>query len=547
MIGTLSSVLPGSLAAAGPDIPAADLDYAQLSPLIAIGAVAMIGLVVEIVAPRRVRFVAQTVVAVLGSLVALGLTVWVYLDLEEVAEGRWPALGATGAEGAVAVDGPGVLTWAMLLVFGILSFLLFAERNHEGGLSDFIGRAADAPGSAGEAEATRARLEHTEVFPLAVFALAGMMLFAVSNDLITMFVALEVLSLPLYVLCGVARRRRLLSQEAAMKYFLLGAFASAFFLYGAALAYGYSGSLNLTEINTAISARGDETPILLAAIGLLLVGLLFKVGAVPFHSWTPDVYQGAPTAVTAFMAAATKAAAFIAMMRVLFVAFGGASWDWRPVLWVVAVLTMIVGSVVAISQTDVKRMLAYSSIAHAGFLTVGLSGAYLGDEEGLAITSVSSVLFYLLAYGVATIGAFAIVTVVRDSAGETTHLSKWAGLGKESPWLAGSFAVLMLSFAGIPLTAGFIGKWAVFSAAWGGDAWFLVVIGVLCSAVAAYFYVRVIVLMFFTDPVGDGPTVAVAGVTTTVVIALAVITTVVLGVVPGPMLDLAQNAGAFVR
>ncbi|WP_269303785.1 NADH-quinone oxidoreductase subunit NuoN [Aeromicrobium sp. HA] len=547
MIGTLASVLPGSLAAAGPDIPAADLDYGQLSPLIAIAAVAMIGLVVEVVAPRRARFVAQTVVAVLGSIITLGLTVWVYLGLEEVPEGRWAALGSVGGEGAVAVDGPGVLTWAMLLIFGILSFLMFAERSHEGGLSDFIGRAADAPGSPGETEATTARLEHTEVFPLATFALAGMMLFAVSNDLITMFVALEVLSLPLYVLCGVARRRRLLSQEAAMKYFLLGAFSSAFFLYGAALAYGYSGSLNLTEINTAVSARGDETAILLAAIGLLLVGLLFKVGAVPFHSWTPDVYQGAPTPVTAFMAAATKAAAFIAMMRVLFVAFGGASWDWRPVLWVVAVLTMLVGSIVAISQTDVKRMLAYSSIAHAGFLTVGLSGAYLGDQEGLSITSVSSVLFYLLAYGVATIGAFAIVTVVRDSAGETTHLSKWAGLGKESPFLAGSFAVFMLSFAGIPLTAGFNGKWAVFSAAWGGGAWLLVVIGVLCSAVAAYFYVRVIVLMFFTDPVGDGPTVAVAGVTTTVVIALAVITTVVLGLLPGPMLDLAQNAGAFVR
>lgn len=547
MIGALSSVLPGALAAAGPDIPAADLDYRQLSPLLAVAAVAMIGLIVEIVAPRRFRFVLQAGVAVLGSLVAVGLTVWVYLGLDGVPESRWPALGGIGAEGAISVDGPGVLTWGMLLVFAVMSFLLFAERSHEGGLSAFIGRAADAPGSPGEAEAVKARLEHTEVFPLAVFALSGMMLFAVSNDLITMFVALEVLSLPLYVLCGVARRRRLISQEAAMKYFLLGAFASAFFLYGAALAYGYSGSLNLTEIDTAVSARGEEAPILLAAIGLLLVGLLFKVGAVPFHSWTPDVYQGAPTPVTAFMAAATKAAAFIAMMRVLFVAFGGASWDWRPIIWVVAVATMLVGSVVAISQTDVKRMLAYSSIAHAGFITVGLSGAYLGNEDGVAITSISSVLFYLLVYGVSTIGAFAVVMVVRDSAGETTHLSKWAGLGRESPFLAGSFAIFMLSFAGIPLTAGFIGKWAVFSAAWAGGAWVLVVIGVLCSAIAAYFYVRFIVLMFFTDPVGEGPTVAVAGVATTVVIALAVIATVVFGLVPGPILDLAQNAGVFVR
>lgn len=546
MIGALSS-LSGALATAGPDIPAADLDYRQLSPLIAIGAVAMLGLIVEVVVPRSKRFLTQAIMAVVGMLVTLGFSVWVYLGLDEVEEGRWPALGSTGAEGAISVDGPGVLTWAMLAIFGVMSFLMFAERSHQGGLSEFIGRAADAPGSKGEAEATAARLEHTEVFPLASFALGGMMLFAVSNDLITMFVALEVLSLPLYVLCGVARRRRLLSQEAAMKYFLLGAFASAFFLYGAALAYGYSGSLNLTEIDTAISARGDAQPMLLAAIGLLLVGLLFKVGAVPFHSWTPDVYQGAPTPVTAFMAAATKAAAFVAMLRVLFVAFGGASWDWRPVLWVIAVITMLLGSIVAISQTDVKRMLAYSSVAHAGFITVGLSGAYLGTQDGDALTSISSVLFYLFVYGIGSIGAFAIVTVVRDSNGETTHLSKWAGLGKESPFLAGSFALFMLSFAGIPLTAGFIGKWAVFSAAWAGGAWLIVVIGVLCSAIAAYFYVRVIVLMFFTEPVGDGPTVAVAGVATTVVIALAVIATVVLGILPGPILDLVQDAGAFVR
>src|SRR5690606_38337786 len=237
-----------------------------------------------------------------------------------------------------------ILTWAILAIFGALAFLLFAERSFHGGLSDFTGRAADAPGSPGEAEATKARLEHTEVFPLGTFALVGMMLFAVSNDLITMFVALEVLSLPLYVLCGVARRRRLISQEASLKYFLLGAFASAFFLYGAALAYGFAGSVNFTEIDTAVSARGDSGVMLLAAIGLILVGLLFKVGAVPFHSWTPDVYQGAPTAVTGFMAAATKAAAFVAMLRVLFVAFGGSSWDWRPILWVIAVVTMLLGS-----------------------------------------------------------------------------------------------------------------------------------------------------------------------------------------------------------
>jgi NADH-quinone oxidoreductase subunit N len=271
------------------------------------------------------------------------------------------------------------------------------------------------------------------------------------------------------------------------------------------------------------------------------------MGAVPFHTWTPDVYQGAPTPVTAFMAAGTKAAALVAMLRVFFVAFGGSSWDWRPTVIIVAVITMFLGAVVSISQTDVKRMLAYSSIAHAGFLLVGLAGAYAGVTGSIRVTSLSSILFYLAVYGIASIGAFAVVTVVRDAGGETTHLSRWAGLGKVSPLLAGAFALFMLSFAGIPLTAGFIGKWAVFSAAWSGGLWPLVVFGVLVSALAAYFYVRVIVLMFFTDPVGDGPTVAVPSVLTTVVIAFAAVATIGLGIIPGPVLDLAQHAGAFVR
>jgi len=286
---------------------------------------------------------------------------------------------------------------------------------------------------------------------------------------------------------------------------------------------------------------------LLAATALIAVGLLFKIGAVPFHTWTPDVYQGAPTSVTAFMAAGTKAAAFLALLRVFFVAFGGSSWDWRPIIVAIAIITMFLGAVVSISQTDVKRMLAYSSIAHAGFLLVGFTGAYIGTSDSSRVTSTSSILFYLTVYGVSSIGAFAVVTLVRDSGGETTHLSKWAGLGKTSPVLAGSFALFMLSFAGIPLTGGFIGKWTVFSAAWSGGYWWLVVIGVLVSALAAYFYVRVIVLMFFTDPVGEGPTVAVPSVLTTGVLAVAVIATLGLGIIPGPVLDLAQHAGAFVR
>lgn len=529
-----------------PDILAPDISYGPLMPLIVVFAVAMAGLIVEIVFPRGKRFVPQVAVSIVGLLAALVVTVKVYLDLSEV-EGTFLARGEIAGVGAVAVDGPGVVTWGLILVFSILSILLFADRSYEGGLSAFTGRAADAPGSQDEAEATAARLEHTEVFPLAAFAVVGMMLFAVSQDLITMFVALEVLSLPLYVLAGLARRKRLISQEAALKYFLLGAFASAFFLYGAALAYGFSGSLNLTEINAAITARDDSQTMIVASIAMLAVGLLFKIGAVPFHNWTPDVYQGAPTPVTAFMASATKVAGFVALMRVFFVAFGGAAWDWRPVIWIIAVATMLVGSVIAIAQTDIKRMLAYSSVAHAGFALVGFSGAYMGAEGSDLVTSVSAVLFYMLAYGLATIGAFAVVMVVRDSSGETTELAKWAGLAKQSPWLAGAVTIYMLSFMGIPLTAGFIGKWAAFSAAWAGGAWLLVVIAVLLSGVAAVFYLRVIVLMYFSEPVGEGPTVAMPGVLTTVVIALTVIGTVVLGVFPSIAIDLMQHAGAFIR
>ena len=537
------------LAVDRPTIDAPTVEYALIAPVLIVMGAALLGVVLEAALPRGRRFVPQALVAVVGVVAALVDTVVVYRSLDVVDGDGITGRGQVALEGALSIDGPGVLTWGMLLVFALLSLGLFAERRLENGLSPFTGRAADAPGSPGEAEAVQAGLEHTEVFPLALFALSGMMLFATADDLITMFVALEVLSLPLYLLCGLARRRRLVSQEAALKYFLLGAFSSVFFLYGAALAYGYAGSFQLGDIAVAVSTRSGDQPLLLAAIALLAVGLFFKIGAVPFHQWTPDVYQGAPTPVTAFMAAGTKAAAFVAFLRVFFVAFGGAQWDWRPTIWVVAVVTMVVGALVSIAQTDVKRMLAYSSVAHAGFLLVGFAGAYVGSTGSAdRMTSVSSVLFYLAVYGLASIGAFAIVTVVRDAAGESTHLSRWAGLGKESPFLAGCFALFMLSFAGIPLTGGFIGKWGVFSAAWSGGYWPLVVGGVLVSAVAAYFYVRVIVLMFFTDPTDSpGPTVASPSRVTRVVIAATAAATMVLGIVPGPVLDLAQHAGAFVR
>ena len=308
------------------------------------------------------------------------------------------------------------------------------------------------------------------------------------------------MSLPLYLLSGMARKRRLLSQEAALKYFLLGALSSAFFLFGVALVYGYSGSFQLSAINDSISDPVYGRGLLYTGIVMLAIGLLFKIGAVPFHNWVPDVYVGAPTPVTAFMAICTKLAAVGATVRVFYVAFGAERWSWQPLLATVAVITMALGVVVALTQTDMKRLLAYSSISHAGFILVAVVGATTGGNG--QVNSFGSILFYLIAYGFATIAAFAIVTMVRDSAGEVHAISGWSGLGRKNPLLAGIFALLMLSFAGIPLTGGFIGKWAVFSAAWRGGYSWLVLAAVAFSIVAAYVYLRVIVadVLRRTDP-----------------------------------------------
>ena len=334
------------------------------------------------------------------------------------------------------VDRPALFLQGTILLIGVLGVLLIAERRAPAETAGRRSRhwtpsppqASTVPGSVAEKVATKAALIQTEVFPLTMFAIGGMMLFPAAGDLLTMFIALEVLSLPLYLMCGLARRRRLLSQEAALKYFLLGAFSSAFFLYGIALLYGYAGTLSLTGIADGHpTPRPGNTTLALLGAALVSVGLLFKVGAVPFHSWVPDVYQGAPTPITAFMAAATKIAAFGAMLRVFYVAVPDLSQDeWRPVLWVVAILTMVVGTVTAVTQTDVKRMLAYSAVAHAGFI---LTGVIAGNQPGLSAT-----LFYLFAYGFTTLGAFAVVSVVRDADGaeETDH----GPLGRTGPALS---------------------------------------------------------------------------------------------------------------
>ncbi|MET7357602.1 NADH-quinone oxidoreductase subunit NuoN [Streptomyces sp. NPDC005562] len=530
-------------------IDAPNIEYGQLSPtLIVIGA-AVIGVLIEAFVPRKSRYYAQLFVSVVALAAAFAAVVGL------AARGFGTTKAQVAAMGAIAVDGPALFLQGTILLTGIVVIFTFAERRldpvaHGNRVDSFVAQAGSVPGSESEQAATKAGFATTEVFPLALFAIGGMLVFPAANDLLTLFIALEVFSLPLYLLCALARRKRLMSQEAAVKYFLLGAFASAFTLFGIALLYGYAGSVsyatvadvvegNVKTVDPALADTMGNDALLLIGVAMVVMGLLFKVGAVPFHMWTPDVYQGAPTPVTGFMAAATKVAAFGALLRLLYVVLPGLRWDWRPVMWGVAVITMLGGAIIAITQTDIKRLLAYSSVAHAGFI---LAGVIATTPDGI-----SSVLFYLAAYSFVTIGAFAVVTLVRDAGGEATHLSKWAGLGRRSPLVAAVFAVFLLAFAGIPLTSGFAGKFAVFKAAAEGGAGGLVVVGVLSSAVAAFFYIRVIVLMFFSEPKADGPTVAVPSPLTMTAIGVGVAVTLVLGVAPQYFLDLANQAGVFVR
>jgi proton-translocating NADH-quinone oxidoreductase chain N len=525
----------GILAVAAP-IATPHIEYGQLSPMLLVFGVAVAGVLVEAFVPRALRRGCHLVLTLGGLAAAFAATIVVASSSSLFAHG---SPGHVAAVGAVGVDQPTLFIWGTILVLAFISVLLIAESSHE--VSPFTAQAAAVPGSAEEREGLEAGITHTEVYPLTLFAVGGMLLFPASNDLLTMFVALEVLSLPLYLLCGLARRRRLLSQEAAMKYFLLGAFSSAFFLFGIAMLYGFSGSVRLSVIAAAAASNTGSATLLYAGIALVGLGLLFKIGAAPFHSWKPDVYQGAPTPVTALMASCTLVAAFGALFRVFYVGFGQLSWDWRPAMSAVAILTMLVGSIVAVTQTDVKRLLAYSSIAQAGYV---LTGVIATSAAGL-----SGSLFYLAAYGVAVIGAFAVVTLVRDQTGEAAHLSRWAGLGRRSPLVAGSFAFFLIAFAGIPLTSGFTGKFAVFQAAIAGGALPLVIVGVLSSAILAFPYVRVIVLMFFSDPAPDGPAVVRPSVFTGAAVAVGVVITLLLGVLPQPLLSLANHAATqlFVR
>jgi NADH-quinone oxidoreductase subunit N len=514
------------------DLKLPTLDYAALAPILILFGASLLGVLVEAFLPRARRHPVQLVLSLLAVVAAL---VMVVLN----ADNR-----LVTAATAIAIDGPALFLQGAILVLAGISLLLIGERAVQRG-GAFVAHAAVTVGSPEDARQAEKEGGLTEVYPLTLFAVSGMLLFVAANDLLTMFIALEAFSLPLYLLCALARRRRLLSQEAALKYFLLGSYASAFFLFGMALVYGFTvgagdqgGGVDFLTIRDAVGNSSASSILLLAGLALLAIGLLFKIAAAPFHVWTPDVYQGAPTPITGFMAACTKVAAFGGLLRVLYVAFFGASWDFKPVLGVVAVLTMLVGAILAVTQTDIKRLLAYSSVANAGYLLVGVLAL---SRDGL-----SSTMFYLVAYGFSVLAAFGVVTLVRDADGEATHLSRWAGLGRRSPLYAGLFTFVLLAFAGIPLTSGFTSKFAVFGAALDAGQSYLVIAGVLTSMILAFPYLRVVVMMWLSEPGEGTPSVSLPGGLTAAALMIGVVATLVLGVAPAPLLDLANGAAEFV-
>ena len=376
-------------------------------------------------------------------------------------------------------------------------------------------------------------VESGEYYALLLFSTSGMMLLASAGDLLVVFLGIELMSLSLYVMAGLFKQR-LASGEASMKYFLLGAFATSFLLYGIALIYGATGSTNFDRIAAAAAARPRDTLVTIG-VGLLLVGFGFKISAAPFHMWAPDVYEGAPTSVTALIATGSKAAVFAALIRLIVSGVRAVHADWTAVLWALAALTMTVGNVVAIAQSNLKRMLAYSSIAHVGYMLVGLVA---GGAAGTG-----AVLFYLLAYTFTTAGTFGVITLCARAGEEAVDVRDYAGLGRRHPVLAFTLSLFLLSLIGIPPLAGFVGKFYLFGAAVRAGFVVLAVLGVLNSAIAAYYYLRVIVTMYMQEPDGQSASVApsFAG---GLALAIAVVGVVLLGLMPAPFVDLAQVAVA---
>ena len=422
--------------------------------------------------------------------------------------------GGASSFGVIVADNFGLFVTMTLVIVGILTIMF----------SSVVVRRDGLPAG--------------EYYALVLFAVAGMIMMATANDLLVIFIALEILSLAVYVLTGI-RRDDPRATEAAFKYFVLGAFSSAFFLYGIAFTYGLSGSTRLDRVGAFFAAQSmSDHPLILVAVGLLLVGFAFKISAVPFHMWTPDAYEGAPAVVTGFMSTGVKAAAFAAFTRVFLSAFEPFSVDWAPMIWVLAIATMILGTVVGVAQTNVKRMLAYSSIAHGGYLLVGLIAA---NQVGKA-----AILFYLLAYAVTNVAAFGVIALLGAREAANDELRDFTGLGHSRPALAALMTVCLLSLGGLPPTAGFIGKWYVFSAAVSAGYYGLAIIGVLTSVVSVFFYLRVVVMMYMADrdPALAVPT-QVGGIGMAALVA-SIVVIFYLGVLPARVLDLAAASIATI-
>jgi len=476
-------------------------DFNAILPLIVLAGWASLMLLVDLWIPKTRKDIT-------AALALLGLAVTLAVLLVIAATGPTPIVAFGGM---IVLDGFTVFLNVLVLGTGGLAVLLALNY------------------------LKRVNIERGEFYTLLLFSIAGMMMMASAGDLIVVFLALETLSIPLYILSGFARPR-LDSEESALKYFLLGAFASGFLVYGIALTYGATATTSLSQIAAAVAANGAlaADPLLLAGAALILVGLGFKVAAVPFHMWAPDVYEGAPTIVTAFMSVGAKIGGFAALVRVFFIAFPALAAHWTPVVAAISALTMILGNVAAIAQSSIKRMLAYSSKTHAGYVLMAVVAGGAGTMAGFAA---SSAVFYLLGYAVMNLGAWAVVMAVEKD-GAAAKVDDFAGLGATRIGMALAMTVFMLSLTGLPPTIGFIGKFYVFRAAIDSGYMWLAVVGVITSLISAFYYLRVVMVMWMQS--GQGEAVTPLGLST--VVTLSALATFILGIVPGPLMAAAERA-----
>jgi NADH-quinone oxidoreductase subunit N len=474
------------------------LDLRPLVPAIIVGLTSLVVLLAQAFTPKdkRAPSVLLSLIGLLGALGAVGL----------LAGG--PGRGAVLAH-AVTADGFSLFFQALVLAIAAVAVLLSPSYLRDHGL------------------------DRGEYYALLLMSVVGMLGLVSALELVSLFVALEIMSIALYAMAGLDRGR-MESQESALKYFVTGSFSSAFLLYGIALLYGASGSTSLDRVTLAMGALTTESAgLAILGTALLLVGFGFKVAAVPFHMWTPDVYEGAPTPATAFMSAGVKAAAFGALLRVFGSALADLSGDWQPLVAALAAVTMVVGNLAALAQDNLKRMLAFSSVAHAGYVLTALVAA-----PGLAG---EAVLFYLVTYGAVNLGAFGTLAALSRGGREPLSRDDVAGLAQRRPALAAALTVFLVSLTGIPITAGFVGKFYLFNAAVSSGYVWLALVGVLMSVVSAYYYLGVVVAMYMRDPVGEDPWGPVAP-TARLALGISVVVTLALGVYPAPLLDLARAA-----